>query len=293
MRSLVLVVVLVVLPLSVEGRPPEASDGNRAGRNGGEHAGFNHGPPPAGSEGTSSLDGLTISLAEVPERSAERIEPASEPLAIRSVTPASARVRRYERLELTVDLGATYDNPFDPDDVRLDGVFTSPSGRTLVVPGFFTVDYRREVDSDGEAMIAQPQRGWQVRFTPQEIGEYRWRLELRDRSGAIEGGEGRLECTAGSLPGFVRTSKVDPHYLAFDNGKGFFAIGHNLPIYHTTGQLGDEASASSPPGENFTVVDEFRGLESNGGTSSGGTRQDVAARSTWRWTLPPNWDCTT
>ena len=39
----------------------------------------------------------------------------------------------------------------------------------------------------------------------------------------------------------MRVSKADPHYLAFDSGQGYFPIGHNLPIYHTSGQLGDEA----------------------------------------------------
>ncbi len=74
-----------------------------------------------------------------------------------------------------------------------------------------------------------------------EIGRYTWRLTVGDRTGQTAGGDGAFQAVAAASPGFVRVSSADPHYLAFDNGQGFFPIGHNLPIYHTHGQLGDDA----------------------------------------------------
>ena len=57
---------------------------------------------------------------------------------------------------------------------------------------------------------------------------------------------------AGKSPGFVRTSKADPHYFAFDSGRGFFPIGHNYPIYDTSGQIGDAAMRRfAAAGENY------------------------------------------
>ena len=230
--------------------------------------------------GATVVAEYTVSFADMPDRFPGDIEPSREPLAIRAVTPESARVPQYEALELRVDLGATYDNPFDPDDVCLDAVFTTPSGRKLNVPGFFMVDHRREVVERAEVMIPQPESGWRVRFAPKEVGRYRWQLQLRDRSGEIRGGEGVLECIAGTLPGFVRTSKIDPHYLAFDNGDGFFAIGHNLPIYHTTGQLGVDAMGKfAAAGENVNrwwMSSSGFGIEWT--DRFGWYRQDVAAR---------------
>ncbi len=230
--------------------------------------------------GQTAVAEYAVSFADMPDRFPGQIEPARQPLAIRSVTPGSARVPQYERLELQVDLGATYDNPFDPDDVRLDAVFTSPSGRELVVPAFFAVDHRREVADGSEVMVPQIESGWRIRFTPQELGGYRWQLQLRDRNGEITGGQGSLECIPGKRPGFIRTSKIDPHYLAFDNGDGYFAIGHNLPIYHTTGQLGDQAMRKfAAAGENFNrwwMSSSGFGIEWT--DRLGWYRQDVAAR---------------
>jgi hypothetical protein len=183
----------------------------------------------------------TVSFGNMPASFPGEVKPRREPLRITKAKADQERVPQYGRVELGVELGAIYDNPYDPDDVQLDAIFKSPSGKELVVPGFFQVAHRRQISDGCELMIPTDSGVWKVRFTPAEQGPYTWRLKLRDRTGATTGGEGSFEAVAPNKPGFVRTSKIDPHYLAFDNGQGYFPIGHNLPIYHATGQLGDEA----------------------------------------------------
>ena len=172
--------------------------------------------------------------AAIAQSKSSDFRPMRKPPAIGKVTPSATKVGQYEKLELRVDLAATYDNPFDPDEVRLDAVFRAPSGAELTVPGFFMLPERRTIEGGRETMAPEGEGFWAIRFAPAETGRYAWRLKLKDRSGEISGGEGSFEAVAGTNPGFVRKSKADPHYLAFDNGQGFFPIGHNLPIYHTT-----------------------------------------------------------
>lgn len=230
--------------------------------------------------GEKAVVEYTISFAPMPEKLPGQIEPAREPLAIKKATPSADRIPQYEKLELAVDLGATYANPYDPEQVALDAVFTAPSGKRQIVPGFFLVDCRREVVEGAEMMVPEGNGAWRVRFAPLEKGRYQWRLRLRDRSGEITGGEGAFEATAPDRSGFVRRSNVDPHYLAFDDGRGYFAIGHNLPIYHTTGQLGDEAVRKfAAAKENFNrwwMCSYGFGIE--GAEKLGWYRQDSAAR---------------
>ena len=57
--------------------------------------------------------------------------------AIRGVTPSGPTVPRFGKFELTVELAAGYDNPFDPEQVDLTAEFISPAGKHVVVPGFF------------------------------------------------------------------------------------------------------------------------------------------------------------
>jgi hypothetical protein len=222
----------------------------------------------------------TIGFAQMPTAFAGQIQPGRGPLALDSVKSDVAQVPQYGKLELTVECRATYDNPYDADQVALDAEFTAPSGRKLHVPGFFMVDQRREVAEGCELLVPLNQGVWRVRFAPTEKGRYAWRLRLRDRSGVVEGGAGTFQAVAGSGPGFVRRSKVDPHYFAFDSGQGYFPIGHNLPIYHTSGQLGDEAMRRfAAAGENFNrwwMSSSGFGLEWM--DRLGWYRQDAAAR---------------
>ena len=58
-------------------------------------------------------------------------------LAIKSADSDADRVRLSERLELTVDLSASFDNPFDPDEIDVRARFTLPNRRAVEVLGFF------------------------------------------------------------------------------------------------------------------------------------------------------------
>lgn len=223
---------------------------------------------------------LTIGFAQMPEHFPGEITPSAQPLAIRKVTASGTTVAQYGKVELTVELGATYSNPFDPDEVALNAEFTAPSGKRLVVPGFFMIEHQRQVNDKHEVMIPQGNGWWKVRFTPTELGTYSYLLRLKDGSGEISGGKGALRCVAGKSKGFIRTSRADPHYLAFDDGSGYFAIGHNLPGYHTSNQLADEAMRKfAAAGENFNrwwLYSYQLGLEWT--PKLGWYKQDAAAR---------------
>ncbi|MFQ6131612.1 MAG: DUF5060 domain-containing protein [Armatimonadota bacterium] len=230
--------------------------------------------------GKRAVADYRVSFEDMPDSLPGEVRPMRQQLAIRGVTPSSATIGRYERLELDVDLAATYDNPYNPDDVALDAVFTAPSGEEFTVPGFFMVEHKREVRGGHEVMTPEGNGTWKVRFTPTETGRYTWRLALRDRSGEVTGGEGAFTAKPSRRKGFLRQSTADSHYFAFDNGDGYFAIGHNLPIYHTSGQIGDEAMRKfAAARENYNrwwMSSSGFGIEWL--DELGWYRQDVAAR---------------
>ena len=195
---------------------------------------------------------VRVGFADMPATLPGHIPPSRKPLALRGATLSERSIGRFERLDIAVDLDATFDNPFDPAQVALDAVVTTPSGRKLTVPGFYKVDHERRVVPEGELFVPTGRQGWRVRFTPGEVGRHGVRLAARDRSGKVELDAGSFDVKPSRRRGFVRVSRADPHYFAFDNGEAYFAIGHNLPIYHDTGQLGLEAMRKmAERGENY------------------------------------------
>jgi hypothetical protein len=137
-------------------------------------------------------------------------------------------VPRYGRVELSVDLRATYENPFDPDQVAVEGRFRGPAGRERVVPGFWYRRYRRELVGKNERVTPVGEPGWRVRFAPEEVGRYTYRVTVRDRGGEARSAEGAFTAVAGSEPGFVRVSRRNPLYFAFDDGAPYFPVGANV-----------------------------------------------------------------
>ena len=262
--------------------------------------------------GQKSVVEYTIAFDDMPEKFGGEIYPMAGPLSVRwpfaapPPPPAGARpgdlpaleapvegrpggpldVAVYQTLDTYFILSATYDNPFDPDDVAVDAEFTTPSGKRLTVPCFFRVGYHRQVADQAEAMVPQGNGEWRLRFTPTEIGKYTVRLRAKDRTGvAVSNTEtfhvkSDKDAGARDNPGFIRVSKADPHYFAFDNGKGYFAIGHNLPGYHTSDQLGDEAmrkmAANKENYNRWWMSSSSLGIEWGG--KLGWYRQDAAAR---------------
>lgn len=159
-------------------------------------------------------------------------------LALRSVSANAHRVGRFHKFELTCNLSATYDSPFDPDQVDVRAEFIAPDGKTTGVNGFFYQPYRLLGADTGErAPLLEPAGPpvWKVRFTPTQPGVYRYRVWAQDPSGRVAAPVGTFSVTKSERHGFVRVSKSNPRYFAFSDGTPFFPVGQNLqndwPVY--------------------------------------------------------------
>ncbi len=76
-----------------------------------------------------------------PSWAADNVVPlaSSGTLAISEVSVGKTPVARYETVEITFRMQGQWQNPFDPEEVRVDAVFTAPDGARTTVPGFFYV----------------------------------------------------------------------------------------------------------------------------------------------------------
>lgn len=156
------------------------------------------------------------------------------PLRLLSIKPSEKRVKCYEPLEVHLTLDATYDNPFDPDDIQVDAEIIAPSGKRFIVPGFFTQDFERISNGGRERLKKLGEPYFAIRFTPIEVGTYRYRIVL---TGQGTGDEGRGKRQVASewftlqvslnpkAKGFVRRGKY--WHLQFDDGTPFVPVGLN------------------------------------------------------------------
>lgn len=172
--------------------------------------------------GIFSINSVPLAASPRGTRQAAGILPIVR--SITSVAPSASRVAAYDRLELTVVIDADFNNPYDPDDIRLDGTFESPSGVQVTVPGF----YYRDFTLNGTTAAPTDDWSWRVRFTPTEPGTWRYQVTASAGDTTQTSDWSEFTATASDNPGFIRVDSRNPHYFAFDSGAPYFPIGENM-----------------------------------------------------------------
>lgn len=141
--------------------------------------------------------------------------------------PTSGEVYSLMTFPVEVD-PATYTNPFNSADIEVLGVFVAPSGKQQVIPGFWMQPYENtcaECEREDWQPIGDP--GWRIRFTPQEIGTWTYRLQAQDGDTLVFVETGSFDVSASEKPGFIRVG-ANQRYFQRQNGEPYFPVGHNL-----------------------------------------------------------------
>ncbi|HUT33661.1 MAG TPA: cellulase family glycosylhydrolase [Planctomycetota bacterium] len=143
--------------------------------------------------------------------------------AIKSIRASAGTLERFETLELAVAFDAACQNFFDRAEVDLTASFLAPSGKRCEVKGFV---YEADAPPDGQT-AGRP--AWRIRFTPTEVGLWRYDVTVKDAGGETTSQTYEFLCRQGaSRAGFIRVSKSDPQYFEFDNASFYYPIGQNI-----------------------------------------------------------------
>jgi hypothetical protein len=201
------------------------------------------------------------------------------------VVPAAKSVGRYARIEFALNCKPVFRNPYNPDEVDLRLILTSPSGREIVLPAFYVQPFEeRAVERGGKSEEWRYPVGagaWRARFAPSEVGQYRVVAKLTDRAGSVTSPPVSFDCTPSERRGFVRVSEEDPRFYAFDDGSPFFAVGQDVAFIRSARQARAMFAKLAASGANFVRVwtcceDWAMAIEA---------RKSAWGRS-WAWTPP-------
>jgi hypothetical protein len=122
---------------------------------------------------------------------------------------------QYEMSEWTIQLKASWNNPFDQSDIALNMLLSTPSGKALMLPCYY------ESGNSREASV------WKARFTPEEKGSYSFRFELlKGNSTDSKTVTKEFSVAPSDKNGFLHAN--NNWTFKFDNGKLFRGIGENI-----------------------------------------------------------------
>ena len=136
------------------------------------------------------------------------------------------QVGLYDLMTFPLSLKGTYNNPFNPQDINVQAVFTTPSGATELISAFFQQDFDAIAIGDEEEILL-PKAGnpWKLYYRPRETGKYKFHFLAQDRNKMIRTEDQEFEVVKSNNKGFLRVSKDDPRFFEFDNGESYFGIG--------------------------------------------------------------------
>jgi hypothetical protein len=186
-------------------------------------------------------------------------------------TQNTKTVPQYGVFEITFRHENDYVNPFF--DVTIDVVFTSGSKKQIRIGGFH---YGSSSGARIHTRTIQTERGerqqvvydfdrqdlWKVRFTPRELGKWKYNFVFKNVKGQKAVGEGVFACVnpapqsgqrggvKGRKPnsGFVRLHPTNPFRFVLDDGSPYFPIGIQdcWGDNSATGSVLDQCSMEGP-----------------------------------------------
>ncbi len=166
---------------------------------------------------------------------------ADDPV-IEDIKLAAESVARFDKVEITFNVDANWENPYDPEDIQVDGVFVYPSGKEVTIPAFYTTPMVPTKTYDGKILMSYSPNNydyhpdykrksiWCLRFSGDEVGEYSFYITVKTADGKTAKSEsGKFSCYEDGLKGYAKVSESNPQYIVNSaDGSLYYGSGSNI-----------------------------------------------------------------
>ncbi|MGH2643243.1 MAG: DUF5060 domain-containing protein [Chitinophagaceae bacterium] len=186
---------------------------------------------------------------------------------IQKVRIETRRPKLYEKTEWNINLTGQWKNPYLQEQVALNMLIVSPSGKKLFLPCYY------QSGESGRLSL------WKARFTPQETGKYFCSFQLLESGKETSLSKAiTLKVRRSSKNGFLHP--YNNWIFKFDDGKPFRGIGENIGW---ESRAHDDSKYFKRLNENpkYNYQYLLTGLKEHGG--------DFFRTWICRWNLPIDW----
>lgn len=133
---------------------------------------------------------------------------------ISQVNILTTEPKKYQKVELALELAAEYNNPYNREEIEVNAIFTSPLQQSFNVSGFW------DARSD-----------WLIRFTPSSVGQWFYTITVKDTFGVSTPYTGEFTVDTATTSGWIQTGKqfdssYSNKYLVHHDGTPFYGVGH-------------------------------------------------------------------
>jgi hypothetical protein len=179
---------------------------------------------------------------------------------------ANGQIPRYAKFELTFPVTTIATNlhlPYAASPppgvapgigVTVNALFSPDNWQTVYTqPAFHYQEFLDEIKDGQEWFYPTANYAWKVRFAPDQVGEWQYKIAAQDAGGYNETPPQSFTVSASDAKGFIRVSPTDARYFEFEDGTYFPGLGYNMNY--------DHVSWTNPVLDN---QDNFRMMQENG-----------------------------
>jgi hypothetical protein len=154
-------------------------------------------------------------------------------------------IPRYSKFEITFQVDSVAQNlqmPYDaappagidPEiGITVNAIFSPDNWQTVYTqPAFYYQEFADHVKSGMEWFYPTGNYSWKVRFSPNELGTWQYKLIAEDASGISESSPLSFQVGESSNKGFIRISPEDARYFQYEDGSYFPGLGYNMNFDH-------------------------------------------------------------
>ena len=150
------------------------------------------------------------------------IPPDQQASELKLMTPEPVT---HRKTEFVFQTRKSYQNPYDPDEVKIDALVSLPGGDSLVVPCFFQVP----VSYQNQEWVADPAHpSWMLRLSSGRAGSIEIRLKVEDAEGTWISDPVNVQVRQGDATGRIVRDPIHPQYFRHATGEPFYPLGINI-----------------------------------------------------------------
>jgi hypothetical protein len=133
-----------------------------------------------------------------------------------TIVPTVQSVSQYSPVFFDINSVSAFNNPYNPDEIKVDIIFHTPDNKQIILPCFYV---------SGDSAASK----WQGRFTPVQIGQYSYQVKVYI-NGSYDGFSpvSNLNVSPSNDDGFIHKNPDSYYFWKYDSGKAFRGVGENV-----------------------------------------------------------------
>jgi len=148
---------------------------------------------------------------------------------INNLSISKSTISTYDTFEIHFSLSSTFTNPFNPDEIDIEGIISQSDYSNQTCYGFWYQPFSISSGINSQEYYSSTGNPfWMIRYTPNRTGNYLISIKVNSVYGFTSSTCIHFNVQPSSKPGFIRLHPDNRRFFQYENGITYYPLGHNV-----------------------------------------------------------------